>query len=66
MKLKPSTYHFKKDDAKQPISYGFIAQELQEVYPDLVSKPVDGSMGVNYEGLIPVTVSAIKTPFFLS
>lgn len=35
MKLKPCQYHYKSDDDKKR-RFGFIAQELQEVYPDAV------------------------------
>jgi len=39
---------------------GFIAQELQEVFPDLVSTDDLGFLGVDYIGLIPVIVEAMK------
>ena len=40
--------------------FGFIAQELREVYPDLVYEDKQGYLSVNYTGLIPVLVDAIK------
>jgi len=40
--------------------YGYLAQELKEVFPDLVTQDADGYYGVNYIGLIPVIVEAIK------
>ena len=39
---------------------GFIAQELQEVFPDLVKTDEDSCLSVNYIGLIPVIVEALK------
>jgi len=39
---------------------GFIAQELKEVFPDLVSEDDLGFLGVDYIGLIPVIVEAMK------
>lgn len=39
---------------------GFVAQELQEVFPDLVEKDSTGYLHVDYIGLIPVLVEAIK------
>ena len=36
MKLKPSQFTFKSDNSKQ-IHYGFIAQELEEHLPELVT-----------------------------
>lgn len=64
--LRPVTYNL-SDDAgflkEQPVKnlqYGFIAQELQELFPDLVVKRDDGVLGIQYTGLIPVLVQAIK------
>lgn len=59
--LKPSTYHFKSDPTA-PLSMGLIAQDVQEVYPQLVGvvDKKEGTLGVTYEGLIPVTIGAIQ------
>ena len=40
--------------------FGFIAQELQEVYPELVYEKDDGYLAVNYVELIPILVQSIK------
>ncbi len=40
--------------------YGFSAQEVQKVYPDLVTKDANGYLSVDYIGLIPALVVAIK------
>ena len=40
--------------------FGFLAQELKEVYPELVSQDTLGYYYVNYIGLIPVLVEALK------
>jgi len=40
--------------------YGYLAQELKEIFPDLVSQDTDGYHSVNYIGLIPVIVEALK------
>lgn len=50
-------YEYKRTKSKQ---LGFIAQELMQVYPELVAKGRDGYYAVNYTGLIPVLVEAIK------
>lgn len=39
---------------------GFIAQDVQAIFPELVSEGSDGVLSVNYIGLIPVLVEAIK------
>jgi len=40
--------------------FGFVAQELEQVYPDLVYHNADGVKSINYTELIPVLVRAIK------
>ena len=40
--------------------FGFIAQELREIYPNLVFEDTQGYLSVDYTGLIPVLVEAIK------
>lgn len=40
--------------------FGFIAQEVKEVFPELVEQSSDGIYAVNYTGLIPVLLEAIK------
>jgi hypothetical protein len=59
--LKPSTYHYKTEPTGTP-SMGLIAQEVQEVYPQLVNviDKKEGTLGVAYEGLIPVAVAAVQ------
>lgn len=39
---------------------GLSAQDLQQVYPELVVEGQDGSLGVDYVGLIPVLIEALK------
>jgi hypothetical protein len=65
--LKPVSYNLKKDIEGVKIDpmisdfqYGFIAQELKEVFPDMVSQREDGVLGIRYTELIPVLVQAIK------
>jgi hypothetical protein len=42
--------------------FGFIAQELQKIFPELVyeSKEEEGMLSVNYVSMIPILTSAIK------
>lgn len=42
------------------LRYGFIAQEVQEVFPELVRTDKDGYMYVDYIGMIPLLVNAIN------
>jgi len=47
----------KKDSTRQ---LGVIAQEVQKVFPELVKADKKGILGVNYNGLIPVLITAVK------
>lgn len=40
--------------------YGLIAQELQELYPDLVVEDADGFFSINYVEIIPLLVRSIQ------
>lgn len=40
--------------------FGFIAQEVQPVFPEIVTIQKDGSLGVRYTELIPVLVKAFQ------
>lgn len=42
------------------ISYGFIAQEVQKIYPDLVRADENGMLAIDYNGFIPLLVDAVK------
>ena len=46
MKLRPVTFRYKKafTDGSKPIQYGLIAEEVAEVYPDLVAHSADGQI----------------------
>jgi hypothetical protein len=46
MRLRPVTFRYKKafDDGLKPVQYGLIAEEVAEVYPDLVARSADGQI----------------------
>jgi hypothetical protein len=46
LRLRPVTFRYKKpfSDGSQPIQYGLIAEEVAEVYPDLVARSADGQI----------------------
>ena len=54
--LRGVDYTWKESEEK---SKGVIAQELQEVFPELVSESESG-LSVNYNGIIGVLIEAIK------
>lgn len=49
-----------KKKQKESTEYGFLAQELKDVYPDLVSQDSAGYYLVDYIGLIPIMVESLK------
>ncbi len=61
LRLTAYTYHMKDDSSKQR-EYGLVAQEVQEVFPEMVRvvNKESGYLGVSYIQLIPVLVEAIK------
>lgn len=52
------TYEFKEDDSKRHA--GVIAQEIQEVLPEIVNKGNDGLLGVEYGNISALLIEAIK------
>ncbi len=58
--LQPKTYSYIKDETKA-IRIGFIAQDMEKIFPELVfTNPVDGFKGVYYAELSAVLAEAIK------
>ena len=60
MQIDGKTYTMKSNEKENKI--GLLAQEIIEVFPELVKEGSDknGTMSVNYQGLIPVLINAIK------
>lgn len=67
--LQPLSYNYKKNafkiDSITPHNtrkqFGFIAQDVQEVFPELVrAVGSDSTLAINYIGLIPVLVEGMK------
>lgn len=42
------------------IHYGFVAQEVREIFPELVVEDEDGMLSIDYTGFIPLLVEAYK------
>ena len=64
-KLKPKFKGNEKADAKiaeqaAKDQLGLIAQEVQEVFPEIVSEREDGTLGIRYTELIPVLIKAVQ------
>lgn len=68
--LNPLRYDFKYDELKElglpkTRQFGLIAQEVENVLPDLVSQGAEengkvGYKGINYTGLIPILIKAMQ------
>lgn len=42
------------------VRYGFVAQEVREIFPDLVVEDAEGYLSIDYMGFIPILVDAYK------
>lgn len=59
--LQPTTYRFQRAGEDGPRNYGFIAQEVQEVFPDLVTTdPSDGYLNLAYSEFSVLSIRAIQ------
>ena len=52
-------YTFKKDEEKTP-HVGVIAQDLQKVFPDAVTKGEDGYLRIRFEDMFYAVINAVK------
>ena len=57
LKIDGKTYTLKKNGEKK---MGVLAQNIREVFPELVSEDNEGILSVDYQGLIPVLINALK------
>ena len=62
--LKPVTWRWRQEEAGKGIQYGFIAQDVEAVFPDFVSeeKWIDGSMRkfLAADKITPLLVAALQ------
>jgi hypothetical protein len=56
--LRPVTYEFNTALGKQ--RFGFSAQEVKKVLPDIVTEDSNGYLGVSYQDIIPILVQQVK------
>ena len=61
LNLNPVEFNYKSDlHTPKRVHYGFIAQDIEKVYPELVKPCVLGYKNVNYIELIPLLLSKMK------
>jgi hypothetical protein len=67
LKLRPVSYNWKNDNINQGKQFGFIAQEVQEIMPDLIKEFTINEdeeevvrLGLEKEGIYAALVNAVK------
>lgn len=60
MQLRPVSFHWNSQEEGEGKYLGFIAQEVEEVLPELVSIDSTGYKQLNSIGLIPVVAKAVQ------
>jgi len=62
--IRPVSFDWKspKDEYMKQLQYGFVAQEVEKIYPNLVTTAQDEmkTKSVNYDGFIPLLVSSVQ------
>jgi hypothetical protein len=58
LQIDGKSYIMKKDENKKQ-KIGVLAQDIEKVFPELVSES-NGIKSVNYQGLVPVLINALK------
>lgn len=57
--IKPVKFIFKEDKSKQT-HYGVIAQQVQQIAPELITTSSDGFLSMNYIELIPLLINKVQ------
>ena len=63
LQLRPVTFRYKKsyEDGSKPVQYGLIAEEVAEVYPDLVARNANGQIEtIRYQLLTPMLLNELQ------
>src|SRR5579872_4541985 len=62
MRLRPVTFRYLAHGDNAPIQYGLIAEEVAEVYPEMVTRNKDGEPeAVIYQFLAPMLLNEVQT-----
>lgn len=60
LQLQAKIYHYKDNPEGSRLSYGFIAQEVEPLFPEFVSTDKEGMKGIAYSNFGVIAVQAIK------
>jgi endosialidase-like protein len=62
MRLRPVTFRYLAHGGNAPLQYGLIAEEVAEVYPELVTRNKDGEVeSVMYQFLAPMLLNEVQS-----
>lgn len=59
-KLNGYHYYWKEENRSHDLQTGVIAQEVEKIFPELVNTDEKGFLSVNYIGLLPHLIEAVK------
>jgi len=63
MQLRPVTFRYREayEDGSKPLQHGLIAEEVAEVYPDVVARDANGQVeSVKYQRLDPMLLNELQ------
>jgi hypothetical protein len=65
MKIRGTSFEFRSDEFKdyqfaEGPQFGLIAQEVENIFPEVVKTESNGYKSVNYDGMIPILIESIK------
>jgi Chaperone of endosialidase len=66
LRLRPVVFRYRQPyrDGSKPIDYGLIAEEVADVFPDLVVKRDDGQVEtVQYQKLVPMLLNEVQKQY---
>lgn len=58
--LEVFTYHYKDQSASESKSIGFMAQDVQKIFPDAVKQNEEGFLGINYDYFSVLAIKSIQ------
>jgi hypothetical protein len=66
LRLRPVTFHYKKPDSdgSKPLEYGLIAEEVADVYPELVVRGMNGQVeSIQYQKLPAMLLNELQKQY---
>jgi hypothetical protein len=60
LRLNPVSFYWKDERIDREKHFGFIAQEVEKIFPELVRKDSQGKKSLNYNELIPFLTKSIQ------